>query len=347
MGLLKATPAVGLEFDTGVIRVVQLKGTPRSASIEVIGRVEIPEDAVIEGVVVDAERVASALEELWNTYQIKSREVVLGISNQGVFMRTATFPKIPEKKLAQALRFQAADYFPIPMPQLVFDYSVVGEYIGANGPELELLLVAARREMLDSTLNILLKAKLQPKIVDTSYLALMRVIPEIQLAGTVLLAEISNGMATLLLVSNGIPRFARAIPYSLQSYAREMNLPLEGILTTMPEVAATAEEAVERGIPKNFPVGWGSILAGDIRSSVSYYLTQRSDSAVETIFLSGRGARIPGLKEFLQQELEVPVKLVEPLSGLGDSLKSDKIDIKTEGPDFAVSIGLALRGLED
>ncbi|RYD04349.1 hypothetical protein N752_13325 [Desulforamulus aquiferis] len=268
---------------------------------------------------------------------------MLGISNQGVFMRNATFPKIPEKKLAQALRFQAADYFPIPMPQLIFDFSVVGEHASESSTELEVLMVAARREMLDNFLKVLEKVKLQPVIVDASFLALLRVIPEARLSGTVLLAEIANGLATLLLISGGIPRFARLIPYSLQSYAREMKLQLSEILTALPQVAAAKEEEISEAY-NGFPVAWGSILADDIRSSVNYYLTQRSDNAVDTIFLSGRGAQIPGLKEFLYQELEVPVEIINPLTALGDYLPTN--DIKKEAPEFSASIGLALRGLE-
>ncbi|RYD04348.1 hypothetical protein N752_13320 [Desulforamulus aquiferis] len=72
MGLLKSTPAVGLEFDTGAIRAVQLRGTARSASIEAIAKVSIPEEAVIEGVIIDTERVAVA----WRTFGVHIRSKV-------------------------------------------------------------------------------------------------------------------------------------------------------------------------------------------------------------------------------------------------------------------------------
>ena len=121
MGLCSPSKAVGLEMDTGVLRVVEMKGTARTASISAAAQIEIPAHAVVEGVVVDVDAVADALGQLWSRARIKNRNVVLGISNQGVLMRLANLPRVPTKKLSQVLAFQAGEYFPIPLDQLVFD----------------------------------------------------------------------------------------------------------------------------------------------------------------------------------------------------------------------------------
>lgn len=343
MGLFKPTGAAGVELDTGVIRVVELKGKAGSATLTAAGKIDLPEGAVAEGVVADQEAVTKALQELWSKAGIGKSSVVLGISNQGVLMRLANFPKMPEKKLAQAVRFQAGEHFPIPLNQMVFDFSVVGEASGENGPLLEVLLVAARRDMLDKSLKALAGAGLQPDVVDTSPLALMRTVPKEKFTTTVLLADISNGLSTLVLVDGGVPRFARVIPHSLSTYAKELDQPLAEILGGARQAAAASEG---RQDPAETLEEWGRVLANEIRSSVGYYLSQKSEGSVDLIMLSGRGARIPGLAVILRDELSVPVEVVKPTAGITGSSQISGVDLQREGPEFAVSIGLALRGLE-
>ncbi|WP_347487656.1 type IV pilus biogenesis protein PilM [Desulfoscipio sp. XC116] len=425
MRFLKSSGAVGLELDTGIIRVVELSGDKHAPSLVAAGEIVIPEDAVSEGVVADVDAVARALEELWAKTGIGSREVVLGISNQGVLMRLAGFPKIPDNKLTQALRFQAGEYFPIPLAEMVFDHAVVGELDGDNGPQLQILLVAARRELLDKSLQAVQQASLMPRVVDAAPLALLRTLPAERLTDPVLLVDISNGLTTLLLVAGGVPRFARVIPQSLKSYARELNKPLDKLLGTVRQAAAALQEdllstgrAAERGRPGYCPEqtraageerpiykpgdnsmdsgpafnlektvdkgqarqegrppvsghgigGWPSVgeyalgagamaveltgdwelaLANEIRSSIGYYIAQTGAAAVDAVIISGRGARVAGLPEFLQTEIDVPVEIINPLINIKAPGQVKGVDLQRKGPDFAVSIGLALRGLEE
>lgn len=338
MGLFRKTGVVGLEIDTGVIRAVELKGSPGKVTVTSAGRKEIPEAAVVDGVVVEVDTVARALEELWSEAQIGSRQVVLGVSNQGVLMRLASFPKVPESKLAQALRFQAGDYFPIPMNQLIMDHAVVGELKGESGPALEILLVAARRDQLDKSLEALKQARLLPIVVDASPLASLRTLGEEILSGTVALANISNGLGTLLLVSAGIPRFARIIPVSLQLYSRELGVPLSQMDRAFRRWHASSGDYSALG-------EWGLLVASEIGSSITYFLNQNNGDSVDRVLLSGRGARVGGLSSLMEDELGVPVKVIEPLAKVAVR-PSRGVDLESEGLDFTVSIGLGLRGLE-
>jgi len=350
MRFLKSSGAVGLELDTGIIRVVALSGIKHAPSLVAAGEIAIPEDAVSEGVVADVDAVARALEELWAKAHIGSREVVLGISNHGVLMRLANFPKIPDNKLAQALRFQAGEYLPIPLDEMVFDHAVVGEVDGEDGPQLQVLLVAARRDLLDKSLQAVQKASLMPRVVDASPLALLRTLPTERLDGSVLLVDISNGLTTLLLVAAGVPRFARVIPYSLNSCARELDMPLEELLETVRQVASAAQEdrlPYAGQAVVELPGEWELAMTNEIRSSIDYYIAQAEAAEVDAVILSGRGARMAGLPEFIQEQIDVPVEIINPLVNFKGFVRVKGVDLQYKGPDFAVSIGLALRGLEE
>ncbi len=324
----KSNSAVGIEIDTGTVRALELKGTVHSASVSAAGQVEIPIDAVDEGVVMDVDAVGEALKQLWGKESFSAKDVVLGVCNPGVIMRKANFPKAVEKKLGQVIRFQAGDFFPISLSEMVLDYSLLGEIDQEKGPELEVLLVAARRDTLEQNLAALAIAGLEPKIVDYSPLALLTVVPESSRSGTTVLVDINQGFTTLLLAHQGIPRFSRVIPYSFSSLV-ESGQPLADEKEALQEIATAVDDHINI-TGESFSGTWGTSFTGAIRSSINYYLSQQRGTHVDLILLSGRGALVDGLPELLQSELEVPV----------ESINAGK------GPDFAVCHGLALRGLE-
>jgi type IV pilus assembly protein PilM len=339
VGLFGDSGVVGLEIDTGVIRAVEVRGKNGSARIVAAGQVEIPENAVSDGVVMDVETVSNALNQLWSGAGLGSKNVVLGTFNQGVLMRLINFPKVPEDKLEQALRLQAGEFFPIPLSQMVLDFAVVGETDGEDGLQYEVLLVAAKKAQLEQSLKAILDSKLKPSIVDATPLALLRTLPKEKLTGTTVIVALSNGLSSLLLSLDGVPRFARVMPVALKQYLNQLG----GSFTAGNEDAVAA--TLEAGNGDEIFRRWGLSVAAEIRASISYYVKQDNFSEVDRIILSGRGARVIGLPELLAEDLGVPVEVINPVTNVA---VADKLGINwdLEGPNYAVSVGLALRGLE-
>ena len=343
MKLFKKKSSVGLQLETGVIRAVEVTGTLSDAVLVKAEQVKIPEQAIVEGVVKDTEAVAGGLKELWERSRISSREVVLGVSNQGVLMRLADFPKIELNKLDKMLRFQAGEYFPIPVSEMVLDFAVVGEMQGETGPRLETLMVAVRQDMLDKSLQATAGAALVPRVVDASPLALMRTVPESMLAGTIIFADIASGITSLMLSTAGIPRFVRIIPTNLQAASSQDFLIGDIVFEAKQQIASTVEHESISGDDWS---GWGRSLAEEIRSSIGFYLAQRDSLTVDCLCLSGQGARSEGLSELINSLLDIPVKVINPAAPFQNAVDAHNVNWSKEGTDFAVAVGLALRGLE-
>ena len=337
MGFFAKGSGVGLELDTGFIRAVEVGGKSGNLKVVSAGQVLIPQTAVVDGVVQEVETVSKALNKLWNQAKFSSRNVVLGMFNQSVIIRLITFPKVPINKLEQALKLQAGEYIPIPPAQMLLDFAPVGEVDGELGPQYELLLAAARKAQLKPSLAALKKSKLLPKVIDLAPLAMMRVMPREKLAGTVVFVDLSMGLGSILLAIDGMPRFARVMPLSLAQYLCSLGLvPAAGEYHE--QVAATLERGSgEQGFDR-----WGQSVAAEIRTSISYYIKQENLSSVSRILLSGMGARVTGLAALLQKELDVAVEVAQPLA----NLKGQQAEVEAGGAEFAVSMGLALRGLE-
>lgn len=344
MRFFKPSGAVGLELDTGVIRVVELKGTLKSPSLVAAGRISIPESAVVEGVVQDSALVVAALTQLWTNVRISSRDVVLGIYNKGVFLRSASLPKVPENKIPQLLRFQSEDFFPIPYSELVMDYAIVGEPEGPEGKTLDLLLVATRLETQRPCYSALLAAGITPKAVEASPIALLHTVGNEDLAGVTVFVDIANGLTSMLLAVDGIPRFSRILPHTIQSLGRGGR---DRDIDSSSQVAVTMESGqVFAGEAESVDM-WARELAGHVRASSQFYLSKNNITNVNRVILSGKGARLTGLTDILRQEIDLPIKVIRPLSKITPPHSVQGVNIGQEAADFAVCLGLALHGLED
>ncbi len=355
MDFLKKHPSiVGLEIDTGVIRAVELRMTNDGYAIPIVAEEAVAIEAISEGLIKDANAVKKAVGKLWVKAGFKSRQVVLGIFGHSVIIRLIDFPKVPEERLAQALHLKSSEYFPIPPSQLVLNHAVVGEKAIKDGDVLEILLVAAKRAELSTYIEVLESNNLQPIIAEPTPLALRRVLPAKGQGSVIAVADLSNGLSSLVVYSDGKPRFVRGLPISLSQYLQEKGLPYSSSkkkdetaqalgLLKLPEVAFGKNEEES---PLN---EWALKVVNEVLSSVNYYQQQNIGKYVDSLFLSGRGARVRGLAEMLEQELEIPVKLINPMENISDGIAMTKENkaLGRVSTDFAVSFGLALRGFEE
>lgn len=317
--------AVGLELDTNEVRAVELRGDARAPRLARLARAPLPAGAVADGMVAQPGVVAAALREVWSEAGFSTRDVVLGVANQGVLVRFAALPRVAANKIDQVLRYQAQDYLPVPLSTVVLDYAVTGELTGEAGPQLEVLLVAARRDMLDAFLETLEAARLKPRDIDVVSLALLRLLPSGGEKEAVAVVNVAHGLSSILVAAGGIPRLARLIPLGLKDAAEAPG--------SLPEP------------PGEPPLSWRESLAGEIRSSISYYQGQAGAAPVGSVILSGRGARAEGLAAWLQSSLGLPVtvaglppNIIVPPGLAGEAGRF--------AADFVVCVSLARRGLE-
>ncbi len=333
---------VGLDIDCGEIRAVELSGKPGAPKLVNRGLVKLPEGAVEDGIIYRPEEVCAALGELWSGHKFKSKNVLLGVSNQEVLVRVALFPKVPEEKLGSLIRYQAQDHLPLSLDSVILDYTVIGETMNEGREMYEVILVAARRDMLNSFLAVLSGAKLKAWDIDVSSLVLLRIVPEVQHDGAVVLVDIANGQSNILIVAGEMPRLARRVPVRLKDAAAQLNVSVDEMFFIPGQTDLIADGYMK----------WIDGLIREIRSSISYYQAQSGALAIEEIMISGKGARAPGLVATVKENLKVPVKNIQPFSVLEPKGAEDESLIDESGSDdramdYSIAFSLALRGLED
>jgi type IV pilus assembly protein PilM len=334
----KDSRIVGLEIEAGSIGAAEVVANG-SIRLENAGSVPLPAEAFRDGEVRDPAIVAEALRSLFDSQKL-SRRVRLGIANSRVVVRTLRLPAIDDpKELDAAIRFMAQEQIPMPIDQAVLDHRVVGGVAQTDGtpPQIDVMVVAARRDMVSASLRPLRDAGLEPVGVDLSAFAMIRAtadgfqpqvtIEEERPAAAVLYCKvgdnsnlaIAKGRSCLFtrLSSSGLDDIAGSLRSQTQLGAEHAALWLNHVGLNEPVEAIEGDPAIVAAARQALVRGSGS-LVDEIRLSLDFYGAQENAVPVERVVLCGPGGAIPGFPEQMEPSLDLPIAVARPeaLSGL-------------------------------
>jgi type IV pilus assembly protein PilM len=330
----KNGPVVGLDIEAGSIAATEVRV---NGAIEVVGSAIGPLEpgAFQEGEVLDADILADALKSLFSKNKL-AKQVRLGIGNQRLVVRTLRLPAIEDpKEMDAAIQFQAQEQMPMPLDQAVLEHQVVGGVPAEEGaaPQVDVVVVAARRDMISSFVQPLRRAGLEPVGIDLSVFAMIRALSGVSAAPegeqpqaqgqfeTVLYCNV--GDVTNLAVAHGRAcLFARISPVGLAAISSRfgtshglspehadqwlahvgLEQPLEQIEGD-PQIVADARRYLEEGVTG---------LIDELRLSLDYYGSQEGTLPAQRIVVCGPGVAIPGLIARMEAGLQYPISVGRP-----------------------------------
>jgi type IV pilus assembly protein PilM len=334
----KGGQVVGLEIEAGAISAAEVD----SAGVAMAAIEPLAPGAFHEGEVTDPDLIASSLKSLFSQHKL-SKRVRLGIGNQRVVVRTLRLPAIDDpKQLEEAIRFQAQEQIPMPLDQAVLEHQVVGGVSGEEGgpPQLEVVVVAARREMVGRFVEPLQRAGLEPVGVDLSAFAMIRALAGLANVGeadgvapggeqptvpmhdeTVLYCNVGDVM-NLAVARGRSCLFTRVSTVGLEGMVGRLSTetglvpehasqwlthvgldcPVEQIEGD-PELVARSRAVLEEGV--------GSVV-DELRMSLDYYGAQEGAVPAGRIVLCGPGSAIPGLVDVMKSRIDLPILAALP-----------------------------------
>jgi type IV pilus assembly protein PilM len=348
----KPQSIVGLDIETGSIAATEVRSNG-SRDVSRTAIAPLQPGVVNEGEVLDGEALSGALKGLFSQNKL-AKAVRLGIANQRVVVRTMQLPLIEDRKeIDAAVRFRAHDQIPMPLDQAVLDHRVVSRGEGADGErQMEVLAVAARRDMISALLEALRKAGLQPVGIDLSAFGMIRALDsrpalpdqgeEGQIQSTTLFCNLGD-ITNLAVARGGQCLFTRVAPFGMENIAQRVaegdGVGLDDARDALLDVgleepidafdgdqsAIATREALEEGASK---------LVDELRLSLDFYSAQEGAAALEHVVLCGPGSSIPGLPERIELGLGLGIEVMTPaaLQGMDDE----------DAARLTVSYGLAI-----
>jgi type IV pilus assembly protein PilM len=334
-----ATP-IGLDIGSSSIRAVEVRRGRDDFSLTNFGQVALTPGAVQAGVVQDADAVTGALKQLWAASRFATRKVVLGVTNPQLVVREMPVANLPAKELRSSLRYQVRDALPLAVDRALLDFYPLED--AGDAPTVRGLLIATPKEAVLTTVAAVENAGLEVERVDLASFAMLRAaaLPDAQVEAIV---DIGAQVSSMIVHADGEPLIVRTVPRGGEQLT-------DAIATRMGIHVTEAEELKCRfglygdGRPISADAAADAIrpLVNEIRSSFTYLASGERQKRVTRLALAGGGALMPGLTEYLQEQLDVTVILADSAARLRDTRRARQRGFETFVPSAAVSIGLTL-----
>lgn len=313
---------VGLDIEPSFLAAAEVRANGAIA-VERAATAPLEPGVMRDGEVTDVSGLAEALKPFFHDNGLGKR-VRLGLANQRIVVRTLDLPRLDDpKELAAAARFQAQEHIPMPLDLAVLDFQPIGLVQTDQGERTRVMLVAARRDMVDRLLEGVRRAGLRPEGVDLSAFAMIRALDSSPVAPegedmmrSVLYVSV-GGLTNLAIAERAVCRFTRVAAGGLEGMVAQLaerrGLTLEharqwlnhvGLSAPVEQVEGDAEIVREARTVLSDGV---RRIAGDLRNSIDYYRAQEAAATVDQAVLTGAAVGVPGFTEQLASDLGMPV----------------------------------------
>ncbi len=349
---------LGIDIGTASLKVVEIEDIGRRAKLSTYGSIDLPLDIIKSGAREVIVRVSDALKELIRRAGVTTDKATSALPGFSVFTTVIELPKMPEKELASAIRYEAEKYIPSPLEETVLDWEIVGETEAEITPKegegrkkvlmSRILLTAASKSLVSRYTEIFKNAGLDLESLETEAVALVR-----SLVGEdttpLLLIDMGATATDICLVEDASPRLTRSIDIGGNAITRS----IAKSLSIKPERAeqfkkdfglkgGLAEGALEERVPQAIIAILDDIVK-EIRHACNLFYN-KGGRRIEKVILTGGGAKLTGLPEYLNSLLGVKVLIGNPWARVEypEELRPLLLEL---GADFAAAVGLAMRNI--
>lgn len=336
---------IGLHITKQTIYAVELAAQKRGQKRLVnFLKAPSPPYSLESEVALDLDSFAQDLGLLLKEGGFSTKNVFAALPESQVFTRVISMPKMSEKELKEAMKWEAGQYIPLPLEEVTFDYQVISDH--RKKDKLDVLLVAAPLTLTRKFLKIVEKAGLRMVGVETESVAIARSLVGAEKDSlTSAIVLIGDGATDIFIVDRGSIVFTRSITTGGEAMVRLVSQEL-GI---EPERAAEylksygLEESAFEGRVKKALKPVFDVILSEIKRSLAYYATHIKGNGVERLILAGANAKVPGVLVFLASAVSLEVLLADPWDTIEIPGKFNQEELEDLGPEFAVAVGLALK----
>jgi type IV pilus assembly protein PilM len=334
---------IGLDIGSGLIKVAVVDHSKKEPQLLRVAIQPLMQDAIVEGEVMDPGVVGEAIQAALSAAGVKTKQVVTAVGGRDVIIKKIAIERVKEQQARELMRWEAEQHVPFDMESVELDFQILDP--DAEGLEMSVLLVAAKRELVESKMRVLTDSGLEPAMVDVDAFALHNAFemnhPE-AMEGMVALVNIGHDVTNINILEEGVPILTRDLTLGTRRFAEDLQRD-RGVSA---EEAAALIQGTERS-PHLDAVNEtrGEEVAVGVERAVAFLASNmRGGATVRATYACGGGARIPGLVEQLGSRLRMESQLANPLAALTmadgalEGLSADTI-----APLLMLPIGLALR----
>jgi type IV pilus assembly protein PilM len=339
---------VGVDIGSSAIKLCQLKEVRGKPTLIKFGYHPLPPQTIVDGHVMNSAAVVEGLNALFLRHKIKRREVSLAVSGHAVIIKRMALPMMTAAELEEQIDWEAEQQIPYDIKDVEIDYEVLRKR--PEQGQMDVLLVAAKKDEINDTAQLAREAKLRPMVIDVDAFTVQNTFEAnygLPREGTIALINIGATLTTINILSQGIPAFTRNIINGGNAITEEIQKRL-GITFEEAELYKTGVSNDGRTVvPNEVPQIVKQVvegLAGEILRSLDFYLATSGEREISRIYIAGGTANIPEVGAAIERRTKAPVELLDPFKDIAVDLKEVNADeLNLHRAQVCVAIGLSLR----
>jgi len=341
---------VGLDIGSSCIKAIELKRSKGEIQVSHLGLEPLASDVVVDSMIVDSGHVSTAITKIFGERNIKAKQVATSVSGHSVIVKPIKVQSMSEAELSDSITTEAAQHIPFDISDVNLDFEILNPE--AEGPQMDVLLVAVKKDKILNYTNVLSLAGKSPAVVDIDAFALQNCyeynyqpFPD----STVALLNLGASVMNINIVKGTTPLFTRDVSVGGNQYTdslqKELDLSFDDAESLkLGKKVGTVSEDAKTPILQQVT----EIIVLEIQKTFDFFRATASGEHIERIFLAGGSSRVPGLVEALRQEFSLPVEVLNPFQRIMPPAEAAENELLERNPgQLAVAVGLALRSFDN
>lgn len=363
MPFSKKKALVGLDIGSHCIKLVEIDQSKRGRILQNFGMIPTPAGAIVEGAIKDQEGVASAIKTLYKNLRVRNSNVAISLSGYSVIAKKITLEKAEESNIEETIQEEAEKYIPYDINEVNLDFFVLdsegtahadgkAERESKGRKEMDLMLVAAKREIIDQYVELIRAADLNPGVLDADIFALQNAaeISLIDPESCYAIINLGAGELEINVVSGGISIFSRDSSYGGAQITEAIATKFDIGLPEAEKIKLGGEKVDDRREKELAELIHHEVSrwCREIKRALDFVSGTRAGDPIKKIIISGGACKMPGIQKYLQMEAGIPVEPLNPFRNLVVDYKRFDVEyLDYMALQAGVAVGLSLRSIDD
>ncbi|MEX2582609.1 MAG: type IV pilus assembly protein PilM [Gemmatimonadota bacterium] len=336
---------IGLDIGSGFIKAAVVDHSGDEPRLSRIASLPLVSDAIVEGEIMDPPLVVDTIQAVVQTLGTKARSVVTAVGGRDVIVKKIQMDRMPESDAREVIRWEAEQYVPFEMENVQLDFQILDPL--AEGLQMEVLLVAAKRDLVDQRMMLLADAGLQAAVVDVDAFALFNAFeynyPSAS-RGVGALANVGHEVTTVIVYEDGVPLVTRDVQFGSKQVKEDLRR-LHGLSSEEAEEIVQGQTKSSADADKLLYERGAELALAVERATAFLTMDGSGGTGIQAVNMSGGGARMPRLQDAISDRLRVRIEVLNPFQRLevGPDALADLPGEETASM-WMLPVGLALRG---
>jgi type IV pilus assembly protein PilM len=339
----KKRSSLGLDIGSSSVKVAELEERPEGVTLVNFGMADLLPEAIVDGEIMDRQAVVDAIRNLFEERAIKNKRVTSAVSGRAVIVKKILMDRLGEEDAREAIFWEAEQHVPYDVSDVTLDFQILKTDVGPK--QMQVLLVAAKKEMVNVHSELIREAGLIPELIDVDAFAVQNALEanyDFTPEDVITFVNIGAERTNVSIVKDGVPHFTKDLALGSHTVAEAIQREY-GLSQDQAFKVLRGEGEGTYDVPQFVQTACDDLVV-TLDRALAYLKTSNEAEGLTRILLSGGSAQIQGLKELMSDKFRVPVELANPLTRIGhDPSLFEGRDPAREAPALTVAIGLALR----